>query len=263
MKLYCFFEEITREHIERYHRCLCGLLPQPIDGTGLNANDVWDDSVLIKAYDKAVSLAKEEVAKRLSINTNHTNQYDQKKYYPASATEKKWVVGSHCRAVYSLDGRMYEAIIIKIFHDIDKCLVKFVGYGNIEKVELSSLYTSRDIKSSLEQHVTSVSSTDISKQHNANKQNNNDRAGNRHSTNDDIHSYYKSFSSNLSATSEFEMPTAPPLPPQILTQLPINSSDALSSMLMSWYISGFHTGYYHGIGQVQRLRSHEKREKAE
>lgn len=28
------------------------------------------------------------------------------------------------------------------------------------------------------------------------------------------------------------------------TRLPDNDTDALSSMLMSWYISGFHTGNY-------------------
>lgn len=29
--------------------------------------DVWDDSALIKAYDKAVNLAKEEVTKRMGL----------------------------------------------------------------------------------------------------------------------------------------------------------------------------------------------------
>ena len=38
------------------------------------------------------------------------------------------------------------------------------------------------------------------------------------------------------------VPPAPPLPPQLMARLPENDADALSSMLMSWYISGFHTG---------------------
>lgn len=36
----------------------------------------------------------------------------------------------------------------------------------------------------------------------------------------------------------------PPLPPHILASLPGDDSEALSAMLMSWYMSGFHTGSY-------------------
>lgn len=31
--------------------------------------DIWDDTALIKAYDKAVNLAKEEVARRIAMDT--------------------------------------------------------------------------------------------------------------------------------------------------------------------------------------------------
>ena len=33
----------------------------------LASEDVWDDSALIKAYDKAINLAKDEVVKRLGL----------------------------------------------------------------------------------------------------------------------------------------------------------------------------------------------------
>ena len=36
----------------------------------LAADEIWDDSALIKAYDKAINLAKEEVSKRLGIESN-------------------------------------------------------------------------------------------------------------------------------------------------------------------------------------------------
>lgn len=39
--------------------------------------DVWDDSALIKAYDKAVNLAKEEVAKRMGVEVQNLES-DQK-----------------------------------------------------------------------------------------------------------------------------------------------------------------------------------------
>ena len=40
---------------------------------------------------------------------------------------KKWTVGSPCRAVYSEDGAVYEAVIIKVFENTGTCLVKFIG----------------------------------------------------------------------------------------------------------------------------------------
>lgn len=39
--------------------------------------DVWDDTALIQAYDRAVNLAKEEVAKRIAMDT-HDQQTKQK-----------------------------------------------------------------------------------------------------------------------------------------------------------------------------------------
>lgn len=39
--------------------------------------DVWDDTALIQAYDKAVNLAKEEVAKRIAMDAQ-SQQMTQK-----------------------------------------------------------------------------------------------------------------------------------------------------------------------------------------
>ena len=39
--------------------------------------DVWDDSVLIKAYDKAINLAKEEVTKRLEMQESHQEKHNK------------------------------------------------------------------------------------------------------------------------------------------------------------------------------------------
>ena len=45
--------------------------------------DVWDDSALIKAYDKAINLAKEEVTKRMEIQ-----ECAQEKYNKSSAQKE-------------------------------------------------------------------------------------------------------------------------------------------------------------------------------
>lgn len=40
---------------------------------------------------------------------------------------QKWTVGAPCRAIYSADGKIYEAIISKIHQNSGMCTVKFVG----------------------------------------------------------------------------------------------------------------------------------------
>ncbi|XP_050421579.1 uncharacterized protein LOC126833988 [Adelges cooleyi] len=39
----------------------------------------------------------------------------------------------------------------------------------------------------------------------------------------------------------------PPPPPDFLDNLPKNEREALTAMLMSYYMTGFHTGYYLGL----------------
>ncbi|XP_027851139.1 uncharacterized protein LOC114130370 isoform X2 [Aphis gossypii] len=41
----------------------------------------------------------------------------------------------------------------------------------------------------------------------------------------------------------------PPPPPDSIKNLPKTEREALTSMLMSYYMSGFHTGYYLGMKQ--------------
>lgn len=41
-------------------------------------------------------------------------------------SKQKWIVGAPCRAAYSEDGVIYEAIILKIYEN-KTCIVKFVG----------------------------------------------------------------------------------------------------------------------------------------
>ncbi|XP_057338976.1 survival motor neuron protein [Microplitis mediator] len=230
----------------------------------IDKDDVWDDSILIKAYDRAVSLAKEEVAKGLSIETTNTYRKNSAKHRDSRDSlsddlVNKWTVGSQCRAIYSVDGQAYEATILKIFKDSKTCLVKFLGYGNTEKVELSSLYESDGMENQLgyEQMSTSdTASCSNVKYSNANyeqvKNEYNEEkmtfeTGNQHQQ--------PSFPS--SSLSFDGIPPPPPIPPQLMDRLPKNDTDALSSMLMSWYISGFHTGYYHGIKQGQKSKKND------
>ncbi|EZA60117.1 hypothetical protein DMN91_010019 [Ooceraea biroi] len=227
-------------------------------------DDIWDDTILIQAYDRAVSLAKEEVAKRIAMNTQseHTKQKAQgsKRF---SKISKKWTVGSPCRAVYSVDGETYEAIISKIFENSGMCLVKFIGYQNIEKVKLDSLLESEGLQSQIAQQKVALAA----------EKNSEDTDSDRYSIGwnstkinvekmdcdtEDSKLFKKNFTRRPGHFDPANiMPPAPPLPPQLMAKLPESDTEALSSMLMSWYISGFHTGYYHGLKQANI--NHQKR----
>ncbi|XP_076482750.1 survival motor neuron protein-like isoform X1 [Bombus vancouverensis nearcticus] len=90
------------------------------------ANDnVWDDSALIEAYDKAINLAKEEVIKRMGMDVGNSqpkeNLQNLKQPKHASKLHKKWIIGAPYRAIYSEDGEIYEAIISKIYENNGTC----------------------------------------------------------------------------------------------------------------------------------------------
>ncbi|EGI61071.1 PREDICTED: survival motor neuron protein isoform X1 [Acromyrmex echinatior] len=224
--------------------------------------DIWDDTALIQAYDRAVNLAKEEVAKRIAMDmqaqqTKHKSNVKHLNHIRKPL--KKWTVGAPCRAVYSVDGEVYEAIISKIHPNSGMCTVKFVGYQNAEKVEINSLLESEGLQSQIAQQkdalaqkadeeiIDSDTSTHFNLQDS--KQINSEKMD--YDTEDP-----RSFKHNAMPGFEYfnpaidAMPPAPPLPP-LMAKLPETDADALSSMLMSWYLSGFHTGYYHGLKQAK------------
>ncbi|XP_032683544.1 survival motor neuron protein isoform X2 [Odontomachus brunneus] len=225
------------------------------------AETTWDDTALIKAYDKAVNVVKEEVAKRIakdpqgrqlkqkSQNSKHLNQ--------AKKPFKKWTVGAPCRAAYSADGEIYEAIIIKVYENSGICTVKFIGYDNIEKVELDSLLESNGLESQVAQQKDALAEkvneqtcdSDASNYSQNHKQMNGEKMD---CDTEDPTLFKSTFMPGLSFDMSINgIPPPPPLPPQLMAKLPENDTDALSSMLMSWYISGFHTGYYHGMKQAK------------
>nr|XP_029489582.1 survival motor neuron protein-like isoform X1 [Oncorhynchus nerka] len=49
----------------------------------------------------------------------------------------KWEIGSHCKAVWSEDGRVYPATLVWL--EGERCKVKFDNYGNEEEMDLSAM----------------------------------------------------------------------------------------------------------------------------
>lgn len=240
-------------------------------------DDVWDDSALIKAYDKAINLAKDEVAKQMGLNTiaqtdlqpKSKSKQSQKKNKP----HKRWTVGAPCRAVYSEDKEIYEATVRKILGKTGTCIVEFIGYGNMEEVKLNSLLESNGLQSQLAQKKQALSenltedtagcqyeqtafASKSSKECNTTVE---DKLDDKMDFElESMRCFKNSFMPGPRLPSSEMMPPAPPLPPQLMAKLPENDADALSSMLMSWYISGFHTGYYHGLKQAQSKQEKRK-----
>ncbi|XP_046742969.1 survival motor neuron protein [Diprion similis] len=237
-------------------------------------DDDWDDTALIKAYDKAVNLAKDEVARRMGVeaqSTSHGKQNKAHNHKPNRHTAKpykKWVVGSPCRAVWSEDGEVYEAVIQKIYESSATCIIKFIGYENSAKVDISSLTESLGLNSQIAQtkeanaEKISLHTTDFEDSDSVNipetiNMVNEDKM---EWDTDDQKLPKKNFTTGTSlGWPSGIVPPAPPLPPQLMTRLPESDGDALSSMLMSWYISGFHTGYYHGIKQAKENQERRKK----
>ncbi|XP_037657447.1 survival motor neuron protein isoform X2 [Choloepus didactylus] len=219
-------------------------------GTGQSDDgDIWDDTALIKAYDKAVA-------------------------------SFKWKVGDKCSAIWSEDGCIYPATIASIDFKRDTCIVVYTGYGNREEQNLSDLLFPAFEGVNVEQNAQeneneSQLSTDES-------ENSSKSPGNKPNYIKSKATPWNSFlpppppmpGSGLGPGKsglKFNGPPPPPPPPFLSCWLPplpsgppiipppppmcpdsLDDADALGSMLISWYMSGYHTGYYLGFKQNQK-----------
>lgn len=102
-----------------------------------DSNDIWDDSLLIKAYEESIRLHKEDVAKRIAMSTNKRKENMENSEQSEEEKVEEYQVGSFCRATYEEDGVDYEAEILKI-EDNGTCSIRFIGYDNEDCVKLVS-----------------------------------------------------------------------------------------------------------------------------
>lgn len=188
----------------------------------LNDEQIWDDSLLIEMYEKSQKKINEALFKK-QVNDQSTNKTEDKKIKnknakknskcPVNNNNHVWKSGDFCRLVYLEDNVEYEAQILSINSEEKTCHICYIGYENEELRSLA------DLKPSAGPHSrdSQAKIAEISK------------------TNEDN----KSFSKKSSI-----------IPPPAPFFLENNSSssfsedDALASMLMSWYMAGYHTGYY-------------------
>uniref|UniRef100_A0A131Y7Z8 Putative mrna splicing protein smn survival motor neuron n=1 Tax=Ixodes ricinus TaxID=34613 RepID=A0A131Y7Z8_IXORI len=203
--------------------------------TEFQDDEIWDDTEMIAAYNRAVSKIKDEISRR--SRTSSETQASQ------SEPPAGWKQGDYCIAVYSGDHLPYEAKIkyLKGKH----CTVHYIGYGNEERVLVADLHPSEGRRARLAQRERAESS---------------------------VHASASSFPPHLpqwdapqavsgepwkrqrrSAFSNTvaRIPSIPPPPPPPPFTGDIKDNEALSSMLMSWYMSGYHTGFYQALQQAR------------
>ncbi|XP_031564529.1 survival motor neuron protein-like [Actinia tenebrosa] len=118
-------------------------------GQESDASDIWDDTALIEAYDRAVNIMKDGNFKNGGSKGKGKNRNKKKNKAKAAENQdssSKWQVGDSCRAAYSEDGEIYEAFIISINSE-ETCVVKYNGYGNVEEQYLKDLMQPLENKS--------------------------------------------------------------------------------------------------------------------
>ncbi|XP_078420323.1 survival motor neuron protein 1 isoform X2 [Cetorhinus maximus] len=206
-------------------------------------SDIWDDTALIKAYDKAV-------------------------------TSFKWRVGDTCNAVWSEDGNVYSAAIQSVNEKQGTCVVMYIGYGNEEEQNLTELVPadSSEAENENPKHKNgfgqqSTDESDAVSPVYKSRQSNESKVKSpmdQSTWNHCLPPEPPQMSGFGFPGAKFHgpppflpgwLPTVPAGPPLIPPPPPMGpdstdeDDEALGSMLIAWYMSGYHTGYYLGLKQ--------------
>ncbi|GLG96668.1 Survival motor neuron protein 1 [Gryllus bimaculatus] len=184
------------------------------EDNGSDQDDVWDDSALIKAYDVAVKAVKDKIAQRLEYNDADGRDKASRKFPKKNGGLKN----------KKLEGDAEAGNLHKSIHQSRYLL----GKENIQK------RTPESKKPYAKECITNFGSQFPPLHHSP---------------------YFGRASSSSMTAPPHVMPTTLPPPPplSVTSSLPLGDSEALSAMLMSWYMSGFHTGYYQGLQQAKYM----------
>ncbi|KFP69732.1 Survival motor neuron protein, partial [Acanthisitta chloris] len=210
--------------------------------------------------------------RRVMKGKTHKKNRNRKK--SNTVPSKQWKVGDSCNAIWSEDGNLYLATIASISQKRGTCVVTYTGYGNQEEQNLSDLLppaaveTVNGIGNSGEYENETPYSTDESEKSSQSPQNISSctkarfSPQNLHCPTPPTPPGLGRVSSTLSEMIRVPLlsltppsflpcwpppfPAGPPLippPPPMRPDSP-DDNEALGSMLIAWYMSGYHTGYY-------------------
>nr|XP_015221302.1 PREDICTED: survival motor neuron protein-like isoform X2 [Lepisosteus oculatus] len=238
-----------------------------------------DDSALIKAYEKAVRSFREPEAGEAPGREGEGGSESDGVGESAEDMSAQWQVGSRCRAVWSGDGLVYPAVLRSVAGG--RGLLRFEGYGNEEEVDLDALLPCethtqgseeeedrtrpelldagrkgkkdppdrQQREDAEEDHVSS--STEPPK---AAKEREKDRARAFWGESRD-RAHPRSSQPFLFPPAppghDGSMAFLPPPPPWARAEAADEDLGALSSLLLSWYLCGYHTGSYMASRQTR------------
>uniref|UniRef100_A0A3B4V4E6 Survival of motor neuron 1, telomeric n=1 Tax=Seriola dumerili TaxID=41447 RepID=A0A3B4V4E6_SERDU len=251
-------------------------------GTGQSDDsDIWDDTALIKAYDKAVASFKTALKgedepqaskKNQPGKKRKNNKKNQSRKRTNAPPDKTWQVGDSCCAYWSEDGQLYAATISSIDQERGTCTVVYTDYGNEEEQnfeDLLSEFSEGDEETNIKVE-SSTEESDRSTTPNQHKQQPHSKGQKSKAHKDPppmwapgfpgfppgpppMHAfrqvrrkclYLFSFIIHLITLPLLlislpqMIPPPPPMSPDMV------DDEALGSVLISWYMSGYHTGYY-------------------
>ncbi|XP_029366923.1 survival motor neuron protein 1 [Echeneis naucrates] len=261
-------------------------------GTGQSDDsDIWDDTALIKAYDKAVASFKtalkgedepQSPRKTQPGKKRKNNKKNQSRKRTNAPPDKTWQVGDSCCAYWAEDGQLYAATISSIDEERGTCIVVYTDYGNEEEQSLEDLVAEcsegdEETNVKANEVESSTEESDRSTTPSQHKQHPQSKADKSKAHKDPpptwapgfpgfppgpppMHAFTQQGGNRRAGGHGPVPPPWPPMmpfgPPMIPPPPPMSpdmvDDEALGSVLISWYMSGYHTGYYLGLKQGRK-----------
>lgn len=260
-------------------------------GTGQSDDsDIWDDTALIKAYDKAVASFKtalkgedepQDSKKNQPGKKRKNNKRNESRKRTNAPPDKEWQVGDSCVAYWSEDGQPYAATISSIDEKRGTCIVVYTEYGNEEEQNLEDLLSEvsegdEELNTKVNEAESSTEESDRSNTPNQHKPQPVSKAQKSKAHKEPPPMWAPGFpgfppgpppmypfKQGGNRRSGGHAPAPPPWPPMMPFGPPMipppppmspdmADDEALGSMLISWYMSGYHTGYYMGLKQGRK-----------
>ncbi|KAH8302088.1 hypothetical protein KR044_002695 [Drosophila immigrans] len=196
--------------------------------------DAWDDTLLVKAYDDSVNLARETLARRIADSTNRRPESEADDSEKPEE-QKPFKVGDFARATYT-DGLDYEGTVVSMDEQAESCILRYVGYENEQEIALSELLPSwgADARRLQQKAAKKDAETEEPAQR---------------ATSFKKSTVAKGKQPSGSRASGLNMPPMPLVPPMFSPSssgVDGEPDQDFVAMLTAWYMSGYYTGLYQG-----------------
>ncbi|XP_035665854.1 survival motor neuron protein-like [Branchiostoma floridae] len=261
-----------------------------------NDSDIWDDSALIQAYDKAVHAMKIALENDEEIDDPKDKESDSITNETDIKTEETDDNG--CQVTSALPCTLKTSCGTQLRSSPSTaektCLVRYSYYGNEEEQNLKDLSSVDQEGEFVHAYSGNAAVEGSSGSKKWSQYNNSDAGGGPSRYESWWRDYYKQYGAHQAPPSQPHLPPPPsgqghgsqvpppppfpwagnmpgfpmwpprpgrqekPLPPPPVQKMPplppppavtdgLEDEDSLACMLMAWYMSGYHTGYYQGL----------------